>query len=148
MSFGIFFLLSGMSCSAIDPVDELQGQINELENLKKMSEDATSNLEAEVKNLSSRINAARRHVAQITVQMEELATSIEQREQTREEKTELLGNVVAKTYKSSRQTSPLLILLDPESNHSAFLSAVSYQAAQKRNQQQIQDIVNELIQLQ
>ncbi len=148
MSFGIFFLLSGMSCSAIDPVDELQGQINELENLKKMSEDATSNLEAEVKNLSSRINAARRQVAQIKVQMEELATSIEQREQTREEKTELLGNVVAKTYKSSRQTSPLLILLDPESNHSAFLSAVSYQAAQKRNQQQIQDIVNELIQLQ
>ncbi len=132
---------------AIDPVDELQGEIDELEKLKKMSEDATSNLEAEVKNLSARINSARAQVTNIKKQMKELAASVEEREQTLAEKEELLADVVVKTYKSSRLSSPLLVLLDPSSNRASFLSALSYQAAQRRNQEQIQEIAAEIQQL-
>lgn len=147
LALGALMFAFVTGAKAIDPVDELQTQINELENLKKMSEDATSNLEAEVKNLSNRISSARRQVTQIKTQMNELADSIEEREQTQGEKEMLLGNVVAKTYKSSRLSSPLLILLDPGTNHSAFLSAMSYQAAQRRNQEQIQEIAAEITQL-
>ncbi|MBQ6154752.1 hypothetical protein IJI99_02645, partial [bacterium] len=63
---------------AIDPVDDLQHEIDELEKMKKMSEDATAPLEKEVKSLVSRINNAQARVKQIKVELQELASSIEE----------------------------------------------------------------------
>ncbi|MBQ6436065.1 hypothetical protein IJJ27_00685 [bacterium] len=132
---------------AIDPVDDLQHEIDELEKMKKMSEDATAPLEKEVKSLVSRINNAQARVKQIKVELQELATSIEEREESQDEQTDLLHEIVARAYKSSRQGSPLLSLLAPEQNQDALVSYYNYQTAQKKNHEQITSIAAEIKQL-
>lgn len=56
-----------------DEVEELQRQIDELENLKKLSEDATKPLEDEVNSLDKRIANARYSITKAKQEEEELA---------------------------------------------------------------------------
>ncbi|MBQ6449773.1 SpoIID/LytB domain-containing protein [bacterium] len=145
---GYILNLSSINVWAVDPVDELQTQIDELGKLKKMSEDATANLESEVKNIAARVASAQRQVANIKVQLKDLEASIQEREETQAEKTKLLESVVAKNYKASRQSSPLLVLLKPNQAHSSLLNALGMRRAQERNHEQITTIASEIATLQ
>lgn len=129
---------------AIDPVDELQAQIDELEKLKSMSAAATSNLEVEVTSLNRKISNAQASMATAKKQATELAESIVQREAEQTEKTALLQKIIAESYKMSQQTSPLLIILQPTANSNVMLNLVNYQVAREHNQNQILTLVDEI----
>jgi len=59
----ILFATNSPHLSALDEVVQLQQQISELENLKKLSEDATTPLEGQVKDLESKITNAQAGIA-------------------------------------------------------------------------------------
>ncbi|MBQ6438062.1 hypothetical protein IJJ12_01610 [bacterium] len=144
----IVALAGAARVAAIDPVEELQGQIDELEHLKQMSQDATANLEGEVKSLVSRINSAQARVGAIKKEMSELAESISERESDQDEREALLAQVVAHAYKAGQtQASPLELILSPASQWEAAQIYSSYKSAQRENQQQITDIAAEIVQL-
>ncbi|HYD34911.1 MAG TPA: SpoIID/LytB domain-containing protein [Vitreimonas sp.] len=112
LGFGIWILISqGSPSYAIDPVDELQGQINELANLKKLSEDATKPLEQELKNLDTRIKNAEASIARAKKQASDLAASIEKREKELAVQYQILSRRIGEQYKRSRTASPFLIFL-------------------------------------
>jgi len=96
---------------ALDPVEELQQQINDLANLKKLSENATTPLEKEVATLDSRIKAAENNIAKARQQAADLTKSIAEREQDLAVQYQLFIKRVAKSYKRERTASPFLILL-------------------------------------
>lgn len=132
---------------AVDPVEELQKEIDELEKMKEMSQAATKPLEQEVKNLVNKINNARANIKKIKNEMTELAESIEERSEDQAEKTKILAIIVANSYKVSRLSSPLLIILDPQQNQNIMVNWVNHQVAQKLKQEQINHLAQEIKQL-
>ena len=144
----LFVLMwAGTVIQAVDPVDELQSEIDELEKLKKMSQDATTPLEAEVKNLVKRINNAQAQVRSIKTQTDELEASIAERSQDLADSTALLESVVAQTYKASQRGSAALVILDPQGNRGILENYLQYRVAQRRNQEQITTLAEEIQQL-
>ncbi len=95
---------------AADPVVELQKEIDELEKLKKMSEDATGNLERSVQDLSSRINHAQAGITQAQAQSEEIAENINEREDSLALQHAIMNERVAIHYKRMRTFSPIMVL--------------------------------------
>lgn len=106
---GASYLLAPQTL-AIDPVDELQQQINELAHLRQLSEDATKPLEAELKNLEGKIQSARNGIVQAKDQVRQLELSIADREVELAAQYQLLSLRIASQYKRSRVASPLLML--------------------------------------
>jgi SpoIID/LytB domain protein len=96
---------------ASDPVEDLQNQINELAKLKKLSEDATKPLESELKNLETKIKNAQDGIIRAKNQAQELAKSIDQREEDLAVQYHILSQRIADSYKRERVVSPLLIFL-------------------------------------
>lgn len=143
----IFGLLNCSPVFALDDVEILQQQIDELEHLKQQSEAATTPLETEVKSLTARINSAQAGIKKAKAQVAELATSIEERSSEQEEKTKLLAEIVAQNYKASRIASPFLLLLRPEEHQGNLLSLVNYQVARNQNYQTILNLATEITQL-
>ena len=100
---------------AVDEVDELQRQIEELENLKKLSEDATKPLEVEVGNLEKRISSARNSIVVAKKEALELAAQIKQKEEDLTVQYQIFSRRVAQQYKRLRMYSPLTVILSSES---------------------------------
>lgn len=96
---------------ALDPVDELQQQIDEFAKLKKMSEDATTPLEGELKGLEQKIKNAQAGVAAAKMQSEELALDIDEREGDLAVQYVIFSNRIASQYKRARTFSPILMFL-------------------------------------
>lgn len=142
------FTWSVQPIMSIDPVEQLQQQIDELEKSKQQSQNATKPLEKEVQALASKIAQAQKGIKTAKKQAQELADSIKEREQTQEEKTQLLYYTIAKSYQTSKSSSPLLIFFAPEANTNSIIATINYQLAQKHQQQQIQTIIAEIKQLQ
>lgn len=94
-----------------DEVEDLQREIDELEKLKKMSEDATKPLEEQVKDLDTRIRNAQNGITQAKKQSELLSQDIDKREKDLEKQYQLLSARVAEQYKKGRMFSPLLLIL-------------------------------------
>ncbi len=94
-----------------DEVKELQKQIDDLEHLKKLSEDATTPLEAEVASLDQKIQNARAGIVRARQQSAELAIEIEKREAEMSYQYTILSKRIAEQYKKARTFSPLLMLL-------------------------------------
>lgn len=109
-----FFKNAGLQVYA-DEVEELQRQINELENLKKLSEDATKPLEAEVGTLERRIANARNSIAIAKQEAEELAVQIKQKEEDLATQYQIFSRRVTQQYKRLRMYSPLITVLSSES---------------------------------
>lgn len=101
---------------ALDPVEELQQQIDELAKLKKLSEDATSPLEKELATLDSRIKAAQANIVRARTQADNLAKDIEKREADLAVQYQIFTQRVADSYKRARTASTFLIFF---SNHEA-----------------------------
>ncbi len=107
------FVVGGLSFSPIfatDPVDQLQHEIDELEKLKKMSEDTTGNLERSVQDLNNRIIHAQSGITQAKKQAAELAESISTREDSLALQYSILNERVVIQYKRMRSYNPLSVL--------------------------------------
>lgn len=150
--FFVFFLASPgkritKNSFASDTVEELQKEINELEKLKKMSEDATGNLESSVKDLSAKINHAQASITQAKTQAEELAKSIADREDSLVLQYEILNERVAVHYKRMRSFNPIMVIFS-NSDVSSLTKDLAYNSrVQSQDTQLIDDIATDIFQL-
>ncbi len=99
---------------ALDPVADLQQEIDKLEELKQKSEQATEPLEAEVSNLESRISNAQAGIEAARQEAEDLAGTIDSREEDLAIQYTILSRRIAEQYKRARTASPLLLLFANE----------------------------------
>lgn len=102
-------LLRPLVVFSLDPVEELQKQIDELAHLKQLSEAATAPLEGQLQDLERKITSARNGIAAARRQGEELSLSIDEREEDLAAQYILLSHRIAEQYKRSRTASPLMI---------------------------------------
>lgn len=111
---------------AIDPVEEIQQQIDELERMRKMSEDATKPLESQLTALENRIKTAQNGIAQAKKDAETLAQNIEEREEDLAVQYMLLSKRIAEQYKRSRVASPLLIFFSNNNDAAKVTKDLAY----------------------
>jgi peptidoglycan hydrolase-like amidase/peptidoglycan hydrolase CwlO-like protein len=93
-----------------DEIEDLQKQIDELAELRKLSEDATKPLEGELDNLESQISNARAGIVRARNEATALSESIDQREEDLAVQYVILSERIVARYKRSRLMSPLLML--------------------------------------
>ncbi len=133
--------------SALDEVDKIQQEIDELEKMKGMSESATSNLERSVEDLKQRINSAQAGINNAQVQAEELSASIEQREEDLEHQYVILKERIASHYKRMRTFNPIMTIFAAE-DVSELNRDLTYNARIKaQDTDLIADISQEIVQL-
>lgn len=144
LSSGIYHL---ESVSAIDPVDEIQQQIEELENLKKLSEDATKPLEKELANLEQKMKNAQAGITAAKVNAQKLSEDIDQRESALGDQMILFSHRVAARYKISRTTSPLMTLLNTQDATTATRDIAYKNSAENQDKNIINTIASEITQL-
>ncbi len=132
---------------AIDPVDELQKQIDDFEHLRQLSIDATKPLEAELKNLESRIQSAKQGIQTAKQQSLDLAADIEKRELDLAAQYTLLSKRITEQYKRERTFSPFMILL-ANNDASKLTQDLAYrnsvEAQDKRLITQMSDVIDSL----
>ena len=150
--FGFFFasIIFFSGCTfvlAIDPVDQLQQEIDELEHLKQLSEAATTPLEQEVQSLTTKINNAQASLKKAKNDAQVLAEDINERSAQQVAKTTLLKLIVAQNYKAKQTQSPFLLILSPSENTGFLLNLMNYRVAQSNNTQQIKSLIAEISQL-
>lgn len=136
------------SSLAIDPVQQLQQEIEELEKLRKSSQDATSNLEKELATLDSRIKNAQAGINEAKKQVTEVEKTIQQRDTDLTDQIKLFSYRIASSYKRARTTSPFLILLASD-NASQITRDLAYRnSAENQDQAIIQTLGQEIQTLQ
>ncbi len=133
---------------ALDPVDELQQEIDELEKLKQMSEAATGNLEKQVADLDSRINNAQAGINAAESQAEQLAQDIQDREEDLAVQYEIFSQRIVKQYKRSRVFSPIMMIFTSNSAAQLTKDLVYNARAQAQDNNFIKSISGEISQLQ
>ncbi|MFH2118620.1 MAG: hypothetical protein ABII10_02710, partial [Candidatus Paceibacterota bacterium] len=137
---GALFFGSGNLVVKADEIDDLQNQINELESLKKLSEDATEPLEDELENLGQRIQNARAGIAKAKQQ-------ILDREEDVAVQYTLLSGRVAQQYKRSR-TFSLLMLLFQSTSASELTKNLAYgSSVQAQDNRMIRSFTDEIVKL-
>lgn len=120
----------------LDEVEELRQQINELENLKQLSEAATKPLEKEVLTLEARINTARSGISKARADLSVLKNSIADRELKLGVYYILLGERIRSQYKELRTLSPLMIVLEsPDAN--ALTRGLQYHTSLREKNQDL-----------
>jgi peptidoglycan hydrolase-like amidase len=96
---------------AVDPVEELQQQINELSHLKSLSEAATTPLEGELSNIDKKLLNVGNQLKQSEALTKQLEENIVLREDDLAESYQYLAVRVRSFYKLSRKFNPLMALL-------------------------------------
>lgn len=122
---GIFFLRP-LPLLIADEIDTLQKQIDELAHLKKLSEAATTPLEAQVKDLDGKIRAAQAGMKQAQTNMTETEAQIKVRSENLGTTYTLFSNRVAESYRRSRDVSILMTVL-AASDLSNLTKTITYQ---------------------
>jgi peptidoglycan hydrolase-like amidase len=125
---GVAFARGPMNLQAVDPIDEIEQQKNELQHLLDLSSAATTPLESQVKDLENRINKAKNDIKAAQQQATNLAKTIDQREEDLATQYKLFSRRIAQSYQRRASSSPLLILL--ATNDAASLTRdLTYRAA-------------------
>lgn len=121
-------------------IESLQKQIDELEALKKSSEEATRPLENELASLEQKIRTARSGITQAKQQ-------IEQREKDTAIQYVLLSGRVAQQYKRSRTLSPLMLLFTSASASDLTKNLAYGSSVQAQDNRMIREFSEEIIRL-
>ncbi len=132
---------------ALDAVDKLQQEIDELEKLKKMSEDATSNLERSVQDLQNRIFNAQAGINAAQAQAEELSLSIQEREEDLAHQYIILKDRVVNHYKRMRTFSPIMTIFAVSDVSNLNRDLTYNERIKEQDTDLISDISEEIIQL-
>ncbi|MBP7768829.1 hypothetical protein KA082_03285 [Candidatus Woesebacteria bacterium] len=136
---GLFIKTAFISSSrllALDEIESLQKEIDDLENLKKLSEDATKPLEKEVSTLESRIITARMSITKARKDAAVLAESIKVREGDLAVYYALLSARVRSQYKQLRVISPLLVVFS-SSDASDVAKGLAYHSSLRDKNQDL-----------
>lgn len=143
----LVFKSNSIQVFAEDPVSTLQRQIDELEQLKKLSEDATKPLEAELNSLEKKIANARQSIVNAQRQAKELSATIEKREEDIAVQYVIFSNRIAQQYKRSRTFSPLLLFFN-SSNASKLTKNLAYSSSvQAQDNRLIKSLTEEIMKL-
>lgn len=140
-------LFKNWSVFAIDPVEELQQQINELERLKQLSEAATTPLQSQLDDLEKRINSAHRGIEAAKAQAIQLEKDINQREEDVAVQYTIFSSRIAQQYKRSRTLSPLMLLFS-SADASSLTKGLAYNSSiQAQDNQLIRSMTEEIFSL-
>jgi peptidoglycan hydrolase CwlO-like protein len=130
-----------------DEVDQLQKEIEDLANLKSLSEAATKPLESEVKNLDQKIANARAGIQRAKTQVIQVGKDISQRESALAYQYQVLSVRIAQQYKKSRTFSPLLMFLS-SNDASTLTKDLAYRSSVKaQDNRMIEAIGGDIAQL-
>lgn len=155
LTAGVLFILALLSKTSVlyrgvlatDPVEQLQSEIDELEKLKRMSEEATSNLEHNVRDLNSKINHAQAGINDANAQSQALAASILEREDSLALQYTILNERVAIHYKRLRTYNPIMIIF-ANSDLSNLTKDLTYNSrVQNQDTELINSIAQDIFQL-
>lgn len=122
---------------AIDEIEDLQNQINDLEKLKQMSEAATTPLESQVKDLDTRIKNAQAGIVKAKKDSDDLAVSINKREDELAGYYIILKERVKSQYKQMRTMSPLLVVISSQDAAEATKGLAYHDSIKAQNEQLI-----------
>lgn len=142
---GAFFKLAEYSYNFVFAEDEivaLQKQIDELEHLKELSENATKPLEAEVASLEKRIANARYSITVAKQEAEELSVKIDEREIDLALQYQIFSKRVAQQYKRIRTYSPITTILT-SNNASDLTKDLAYRDSVKNQDNQFIKAIGE-----
>lgn len=141
----LFF--SGNKVQALDEIEALQKEIEDLENMKKLSEDATKPLEKEVSTLESRIAGARAGIAKAKKDAQALAADIEERETELAVYYTLLSERVRSQYKQLRVVSPLLVVFSSDDATDLTKGLMYHSNLREKNQSLISTVGEDISKL-
>ena len=127
--------------------EQLQAEIDKLEELKQLSENATTPLEAELENLEARMNSARAGINSAKAEAKELEKTIEQREEDLAYHYLIFSNRVAESYKRSRTFNALALFLSSQSASQLTKNLAYQESAKAQDDLLIRSISDELKQL-
>jgi peptidoglycan hydrolase-like amidase len=153
-SFFIFLIVGlviprsfwGVPFAQADEIDELQKQIDELGKLKKLSEDATTPLEKEVKTLEQRITSAQAGINQAQIKAKEVAKSIVLREATLGVAYSRFNDKVAAQYRRSRVDTSLVVLASNSSLGDVLRDIEYHERVRAREQEEMSRLTAEIVQ--
>ena len=135
------------SVFALDEIEQLEKEIQDLENMKKLSEDATKPLEKEVTTLESRIAGARAGIAKAKKDAAALATDIEKRETELAVYYALLSERVRSQYKQLRVVSPLLVVFSSDDATDLTKGLTYHSSLREKNQNLINTVGEDITKL-
>ena len=130
-----------------DEVDDLQKQIDELENLKLMSVNATKPLESELKSIEGKIAAARNGIVKAKNETKKVAEDIAEREENMGEQIGIFKNTVYDQYLARKTQDNLELFFSPRSFNERIKEATYQSKVQNRNSEIITAIGDEIKQL-
>lgn len=138
------FTVRDIPIFATDPVADLQRQIDELEKMKQMSEDATKPLEKELVTLESKIQNARNGIIAAREQVKKLAQSIDEREEDLAVQYVILSKRIVASYKRARTNSPLMIFLSSQTAAAATKDLMYRSSIEAQDNRLISEIGGEI----
>jgi len=146
-TLSLFVVSQSFPSLALDAVESLQREIDELEKLKKLSEDATTPLEAEVRTLDNRIKNAQSGIAAARREAEGLAVSIAEREEDLSDYYLLFTERVRSQYKQLRVISPLVIIAGTTDAGQISKKLSYHNAIRTQNEELISEVTRDILQL-
>lgn len=147
-SFSGFDLFSDWQVAAIDPVQDLQNQIDETQRLLEMSLNATAPLESEVEKLSQRMENAQNTIYNLQEQQEQKQAEIAEKELALADHYQVFSQRVDHQYRQARVQSPLLVLINTWQAQQGQQALKYTLTLAKRDQQIMDGITGNIVQLQ
>lgn len=97
---------------AIDPVDELQQQINDNQKMLDMSVNATKPLESEVVKLSQRLQSAQATIRNLQTEQQKKQDEIKEKEADMADQYAIFTSRIDQQYRQTRTMSPIVTLMN------------------------------------
>lgn len=132
---------------AIDPVEDLQKQIDELDKLKKLSEDATKPLEQQAGSLANRIKSAQSGIDQAKKNAGKLSNSIDQRENQLADQIAVFSYRVSERYKRSQTTNSLMVFFAKDDLENITQDIAYKASAENQDKSIINGIADDILKL-
>jgi len=147
LSLLLMGLFSWKFVQAIDPLDDLGRQIEELSRVREQSMAATKPLEAELSRLESKLAGITNSIDKAKQELRKLELSTLEREGDFVVQYALLSERVASVYKASRMPSSFFILLSSGASSGTIKDIFYRKVVADRDKSIISDIGEDLIQL-
>ena len=112
MLAALFLAAQGLTARAVDPVEQLQQEINENQKLLDLSVNATKPLESEVAKLSQRLQSAQATIKNLQAEQVTKQKEIKQQELEMADQYEVFTNRIDQQYRQARTFSPLVTLMN------------------------------------
>lgn len=139
-----FFLAFQSDARAIDPIDDIQNQINEINHLRELSVAATTPLESAVNDLQKKIDKAQADIKAAQAQERDTARAISLRELDLASQYKIFAQRVAERYKRSALNLPLLSIINSTGAIDLTRDLVYRQAAEEQDNKLIHQTGEEI----